>query len=157
MAANGFEWRYNVSGGRPLILTMAMKDTETLTRGDMLNVESGEVDLAATGDAALAGIFVGPENPNDAVDGKPGTLSGTDSTTIVKVLVNPDAVYADPNDTSARLAGATLDISGATGAQTLAASSNTEFVVVERKRQASDEPRVMICSSAHYLAKAQSE
>ena len=155
MAANGFEWRYNVSGGRPLILTLAMKDTETLTRGDMLNVESGEVDLAVTSDAALAGIFVGPENPNDATDGEPGKVSGTDSTTIVKVIVNPDAVYADPNDTSARLAGATLDISGATGAQTLAASSNTAFVVVERKRQSSDETRVMICSSAHYLAKAQ--
>ncbi len=155
MAANGFEWRYNVSGGRPLILTMAMKDTETLTRGDMLNVESGEVDLCATGDAAIAGVFVGPENPNDAVDGKPGTVSGTDSTTIVKVIVNPDAVYADANDTSARLAGATLDISGATGAQTVAASSNTEFVVVERKRQSTDETRLMICSSAHYLAKAQ--
>ena len=155
MAANGFDWRYNVSGGRPLILTLAMKDTETLTRGDMLNIESGEVDLAATGDAALAGIFVGPENPEDAVDGKPGTLAGTDSTTVVKVIVNPDAVYADANDTSARLAGATLDISGATGAQTVAASSNTEFVVVERKRQSSDETRLMICSSAHYLAKAQ--
>ena len=155
MAANGFEWRYNVSGGRPLILTFLMKDSETLTRGDMLNVESGEVDLAVTSDAALAGIFVGPENPNDATDGEPGKVSGTDSTTIVKVIVNPDAVYADPNDTSARLAGATLDISGATGAQTLAASSNTEFVVVERKRQSSDETRVMICSSAHYLAKAQ--
>ena len=155
MAANGFEWRYNVSGGRPLILTMAMKDTETLTRGDMLNVESGEVDLCATGDAAIAGVFVGPENPNDAVDGKPGTVSGTDSTTIVKVIVNPDAVYADANDTSARLAGAPLDISAATGAQTVAASSNTEFVVVERKRQSTDETRLMICSSAHYLAKAQ--
>ena len=155
MAANGFDWRYNVSGGRPLILTLVMKDTETLTRGDMLNIESGEVDLAATGDAALAGVFVGPENPEDAVDGKPGTLAGTDSTTIVKVIVNPDAVYADANDTSARLAGATLDISGATGAQTVAASSNTEFVVVERKRQSSDETRLMICSSAHYLAKAQ--
>ena len=155
MAANGFEWRYNVSGGRPLILTMAMKDTETLTRGDMLNVESGEVDLCATGDAAIAGVFVGPENPNDAVDGKPGTVSGTASTTIVKVIVNPDAVYADANDTSARLSGATLDISGATGAQTVAASSNTEFVVVERKRQSTDETRLMICSSAHYLAKAQ--
>ena len=155
MAANGFEWRYNVSGGRPLILTFLMKASETLTRGDMLNIESGEVDLAVTSDAAIAGIFVGPENPNDAVDGKPGTLSGTDSTTIVKAIVNPDAVYADANDTNARLAGATLDISGTTGAQTLAASSNTEFVVVERKRQSSDETRVMICSSAHYLAKAQ--
>jgi len=155
MAANGFDWRYNVSGGRPLILTFVMKDTETLTRGDMLNIESGEVDLAVTTDAAIAGIFVGPENPEDAVDGKPGTLAGTDSTTIVKVIVNPDAVYADANDTVARLAGALLDISGATGAQTVAASSNTEFVVVERKRQSSDETRLQICSSAHYLAKAQ--
>ena len=50
MAANGFEWRYNLSGGRPLILTFLMKDSETLTRGDMLNIESGEVDLAATAD-----------------------------------------------------------------------------------------------------------
>ena len=155
MAANGFEWRYNVSGGRALTLTFLMKDSETLTRGDMLNIESGEVDLAVTSDAAIVGVFVGPEDPNDAVDGKPGTVSGTDSTTLVKAIVNPDAVYADANDTSARLAGATLDISGTTGAQTLAASSNTEFVVVERKRQSSDETRVMICSSAHYLAKAQ--
>ena len=155
MAANGFDWRYNISGGRPLILTFAMKDTETFTRGDMMNVESGEVDLAVTTDAVIAGIFVGPENPEDAVDGKPGTLAGTDSTTIVKVIVNPDAVYADANDTVARLAGALLDISGATGAQTVAASSNTEFVVVERKRQSSDETRLQICSSAHYLAKAQ--
>lgn len=155
MAANGFEWRYNLSGGRPLILTFVMKDTETLTRGDMLNIESGEVDLAATADVAIAGIFVGPENPDDAVDGKPGTVSGTDSTTIVKCLVNPDAVYADANDTSARAAGATLDISGATGAQTVAASSNTEFVVVERKRQSSDETRIQIASTSHYLAKAQ--
>ena len=60
MAANGFEWRYNVSGGRPLILTFLMKASETLTRGDMLNIESGEVDLAVTSDAAIAGIFVGP-------------------------------------------------------------------------------------------------
>jgi len=155
MAANGFEWRYNLSGGRPLILTFLMKDTETLTRGDMLNIESGEVDLAATGDVALAGIFVGPENPDDAVDGKPGTVSGTDSTTVVKCLVNPDAVYADGSDSNARLAGATLDISGATGAQTVAASSNTEFVVVERKRQSSDETRLQIASTSHYLAKAQ--
>ena len=155
MAANGFEWRYNIGGGRPLILTFLMADTETFTRGDMMNVASGEVDLAATADVGLAGIFIGPENPDDAVDGKPGTVAGTDSTTIVKVIVNPDAVYADPNDTVARLAGALLDISGATGAQTVAASSNTEFVVVERKRQASDETRLQIASTSHYLAKAQ--
>ena len=155
MAANGFEWRYNISGGRPLILTFLMKDTETLTRGDMLNLESGEVDLMVTSDVAAVGIFVGPENPNDAVDGKPGTLSGTDSTTIIKAIVNPDAVYADPNDTSSRLAGALLDISGTTGAQTIASASNNEFVVVERKRQSADETRVMLTAPTHYLSKVQ--
>ena len=155
MAANGFKWQYNLSGGKPLMLSLIMKDTETLTVGDMLNLDSGEVDLAATGDTGLLGTFAAPENPNDSVDGKPGTLSGTDSTTKVKVIVNPDAVYADDNDTSARAVGATLDISGATGAQTLAASSNTEFVVIERKEQSTDPTLVMICSSAHAFAKAQ--
>jgi len=155
MAANGFEWRYNVSGGRPLILTFLMKDSETFTRGDMMNIESGEVDLLATGDLAAAGVFVGPEDPNDAVDGKPGTVSGTDSTTIVKVIVNPDAIYADANDTNARLAGALLDISGATGAQTLASASNNEFVVIERKRQSTDETRVQLTAPTHYLSKVQ--
>ena len=155
MAANGLEWRYNISGGRPLILTFVMKDSETLTRGDMLNLESGEVDLLATGDTGAVGVFVGPENPNDATDGEPGKLSGTDSTTVVKAIVNPDAVYADKNDTNARLAGALLDISGATGAQTLASASNNEFVVVERKRQSSDETRVQFTAPTHYLSKVQ--
>ena len=155
MAANGFRWVYNLSGGDALMYDFVMKDTETLPRGDMLNLESGEVDLAATGDAALVGVFAGPFDPNDSVDGKPGTVSGTDSTTVVMAIVNPDAIYADENDTSARNAGATLDISGATGAQTVAASSNTEFVVVARKKQAADPTLLQICSSAHYLAKAQ--
>ena len=155
MAANGFEWRYNVSGGRPLILTFLMKDSETLTRGDMLNLESGEVDLLVTTDVAAVGIFVGPENPDDATDGEPGVVSGTDITTVVKAIVNPDAVYADRNDTSSRLAGALLDVSGATGAQTIASASNNEFVVVERKRQASDETRVMFTAPTHYLSKVQ--
>jgi len=121
----------------------------------MLNLESGEVDLLVTTDVAAVGIFVGPENPNDATDGEPGVVSGTDSTTVVKAIVNPDAVYADRNDTSSRLAGALLDISGATGAQTIASASNNEFVVVERKRQASDETRVMFTAPTHYLSKVQ--
>ena len=155
MAANGFEWRYNISGGRPLILTFLMKDTETFTRGDMLNLESGEVDLLVTTDVAAVGVFVGPEDPDDATDGQPGVVAGTDSTTVIKAIVNPDAVYADANDTSARLAGALLDVSGATGAQTLASSSNNEFVVVERKRQSSDETRVTFTAPTHYLSKVQ--
>jgi len=155
MAANGFEWRYNISGGRPLILTFVMKDTETFTRGDMLNLESGEVDLLVTTDTAAVGVFVGPENPDDATDGQPGIVAGTDSTTVVKAIANPDADYADRHDTSARLAGALLDVSGATGAQTVAAASNNEFVVVERKRQSSDETRVQFTAPTHYLSKVQ--
>jgi len=155
MAANGFTWRYNVSGGRPLILKLLMKDSETLTKGDMLNLESGEVDLMVTSDVAAVGVFMGPDDPDDATDGQPGVVAGTDSTTLVQVIANPDAVYADPNDTNARLAGALLDISGATGAQTLASASNNEFVVVERKRQASDETRVQFTAPTHYLSKVQ--
>jgi|TARA_R110000824_G_scaffold238121_6_gene426902 hypothetical protein len=151
----GFEWRYNLSGGKFTRAEFLMKDTETLTLGDMINIESGEADLAVTSDTGLAGTFLGPESPNDAVDGKPGTVSGTDSTTVIWAIINPDAVYSDAGDTNARLPGATLDISGATGAQGLAASSNTEFVVVQRKREASAPTFVQICSSAHYLAKAQ--
>ena len=155
MAANGFTWRYNVSGGRPLIIKLLMKDSETLTKGDMLNLESGEVDLMVTSDVAAVGVFMGPDDPDDATDGQPGVVAGTDSTTLVQVIANPDAVYADPNDTNARLAGALLDISGATGAQTLASASNNEFVVVERKRQASDETRVQFTAPTHYLSKVQ--
>jgi hypothetical protein len=155
MAANGFTWRYNVSGGRPLILKFLMKDSETFTKGDMLNLESGEVDLMVTSDVAAVGVFMGPDDPDDATDGQPGVVAGTDSTTLVQVIANPDAVYADPNDTNARLAGALLDISGATGAQTLASASNNEFVVVERKRQSSDETRVQFTAPTHYLSKVQ--
>ena len=155
MAAQGFDWTYNISGGRPLVLKFLMKDSETLTKGDMLNLESGEVDLLATGDTAAVGVFQGPVDPDDAVDGKPGTVSGTDSTTEVYVIANPDAVYEDSNDTNARLAGALLDISGATGAQTLASASNNEFVVVEYKPSASEPTKVMFTAPTHYLSKVQ--
>ena len=153
--AQGFEWRYNVSGGKPLVLTFLMKDSETLTLGDLLNLESGEVDLLATGDTAAVGLFVGPDDPDDAVDRKPGTVSGTDSTTVVRAIVNPAAVYADVDDTNARLAGALLDVSGATGAQAIASASNNEFVVVARKKQSSDETLVQFTAPTHYLSKVQ--
>ena len=150
--ANGFEWSYNLSGGQPLILDALMKDTETLTRGDMLNVETGEVDLAVTSDAGLVGAFIGPEDPSDAKAGNPGVVEGTDSTTRVRFIANPDAVYK-VTDANARNMGATLDISGTTGAQGVAASSNTEFVVVKTKRLAADKTEVMITPSAHVLVK----
>jgi len=113
----GFRFRYRLNGGEPTIQTLTIKDTEVLTKGDMVNLETGEIDLGATADTALVGVVL-------------ETKSGTDSTTTYKVVVDSDAVYG-VYDANARVKGATLDLSGATGAQTVATSSNKEFVVVE--------------------------
>ena len=112
----GFRYRRRISGGDPTIQDLLFKDTETLTKGDMVNIETGEVDLAATGDTALLGMVMEV------------AISGTDSTTRIKVIVDGDALYG-VYDANARLKGATLDIAGATGAQTVAATNNKEFVV----------------------------
>ena len=152
----GFEWRYNISGGRPLILSFLFSGTETLTKGDIVNLESGEMDLGVAADATLIGAFMGPEDPKDAKDGEPGVVEGTDSVTVGRAIVNPDAVYGVTDD-NARLAGVnldldvTLDLDGATGAQTVIASSQATLFVVERKRANSDETRVMITPGEHYL------
>lgn len=136
----GFRYRGRISGGNPTIQDILCKDTETLTRGDMANLESGEIDLGATGDTNFLGVIL-------------ETQSGTDSTTRYRVITDPDAIYAvyDPN---ARLKGATLDIAGATGAQTIATSSNKEFVVFAEST-ASEETLVVFNVGKHHLNKAQ--
>ena len=131
--------------------TFLMKDGETLTVGDILNVEAtsnvGEVDLAVTTDILIAGVLVGSDDPDDqAAD---GTIVGTDSVTKVKVITNSDAIYKVA-DANARAAGATLDITGNTGLQTLTTSNNKEFIVVKNST-ASEDTEVMIAPSAHYL------
>ena len=111
----GFRFYCRMCGQPPTVQDLTIKDTETLTKGDMVNLESGEIDLAATGDTNLLGIVL-------------ETASGTDSTTKFRVIVDGDAIYR-VYDANARSKGDTLDISGATGAQTVASSSNKEFVV----------------------------
>src|SRR3990170_4201166 len=111
----GFKFRFRESGGAPTILDLLFKDAETLTKGDIANLETGEIDLAATNDDALLGVVL-------------ETKLGVDSTNRAKVIVDEDAVYG-VSDANARLAGATLDISGTTGAQAVTTSSNKEFVV----------------------------
>lgn len=112
----GFTFRYRLSGGAPTIQTFKAKDTETLTKGDLLNMESGTVDLAATSDAALVGVCL-------------DTGARTTNVSDVTCITDADAVYGVA-DANARAAGALLDIAGATGAQGVAAASNNEFVVV---------------------------
>lgn len=136
----GFRYRGRVSGGTPTIQDLLFKDTETLSKGDLVNLESGEIDLAATGDTNLLGLVL-------------ETQAGTDSTTRAKVIVDADAIYG-VYDANARLKGATLDISGTTGAQTVATSSNKEFVVYAEST-AAEETLVVINVGKHHNNKAQ--
>lgn len=111
-----FTFRFRPSGALPTIQKIPFKDTETLTKGDLVNLEAGLADLGATADTNLLGAAQ-------------QTLAGTSTVTKIEVIVDADAVYGvqDPN---ARKKGDTLDLAGATGAQGVAASANKEFVVV---------------------------
>lgn len=133
----GFEFRFRESGGAPTIRTITAKDTETLTKGDLINVESGQADLAATADTKLIGIAL-------------ETKAHTAATTTTEVIVDADAVYGVV-DANARLIGATLDITGATGAQSVTTSSNKDVVVVANS-SATEETLVRIYPSRHALA-----
>jgi len=132
----GFRFRYRLSRGPETVQTLTIKDTETLTKGDLVNLESGEIDLAATNDAAMVGACQ-------------ETKAGTDSTTTYKVITDQDAVYG-VYDANARVAGATLDISGTTGAMTVAASSNVDLIVVADST-ATEETLVRIATGEHWL------
>ena len=133
----GFRFRYRLSGGAPTIQTLTFKDTETLSKGDLVNLEGGEVDLAATNDSALVGAVL-------------ETKAGTDSTTTIMVITDQDAVYG-VYDANARAIGATLDIAGTTGAMTVTTSSNADLIVVANST-AEEETLVRIVPAKHFLS-----
>ena len=130
----GFRFRYRLCGAPPTIQTLTIKDDETLTKGDLVNLESGEIDLAATNDTGILGAVL-------------ETKAGTDSTTTYKVITDADAVYG-VYDANARAIGATLDIAGTTAAMTIASSSNVDVVVVANS-SAREETLVMIAHGEH--------
>lgn len=136
----GFKARGRLSGGGYTIQDLTYKDTETLTAGDLVNLESGEIDLAATADTNLIGLVL-------------ETQAGTDSTTKAKVIIDPDLILGvdDPN---ARVKGATLDLTGSTGAQGVTTSSNKEFVVFAASG-ATEETLVVYNIGKHHHNKAQ--
>jgi len=131
----GFRFKYRLCGARPTIQTLTIKDTETLTKGDLVNLETGEIDLGATNDTAFVGAVQ-------------ETKAGTDSVTTYKVITDWDAVY-EVYDANARVIGATLDIAGTTGAMTVAASSNVDLLVVADST-ASEPTLVMIAHGEHW-------
>ncbi len=135
MQAYGFHFAYRLSGGDPTIQEILAKDTATYTRGDLVALDAGELDQAATDSSALVGAVV-------------ETVSATDSTTLVKVIVDADAVYA-VYDANARVIGAKLDIDGTAGAMTVKASTNADLTVMQTST--ADEPTyVMITHGEHF-------
>lgn len=129
----GFEFAYTLSGSAPIIETIVVKASAVLTKGEMTNLETGEVDAGATADTA----FVGPalEDCDNTADG----LS-------VQVITNFDAVYR-VTDANAREKGALLDLG--TGGLTVAAASNNDLIVVEKST--ASEPTLVTFNRTHYL------
>lgn len=128
-----FEFAYCLHGGAPQIQSIPIADTVVLSQGELLNLESGEVDTAATSDTALVGI---------ALEDKDNTNDGLS----VRCIVSEDAVYSVV-DNNARLKGATLDIG--TGGLTVAASSNADLIVV--KDSTATERTLVTFNNTHYL------
>jgi hypothetical protein len=118
MQTYGFHFAMYKDGNKtPVRRQYTFKDTETLTKGDFVNLESGEVDLAVSGDTAIIGVA-------------DETVSGTDSVTQIWIVLDNqgDAIYR-VTDANARNEGTELDISGTTGAMTLAADSDSDVIV----------------------------
>lgn len=137
----GFKYAGRLSGGAPTIITVKAKDTELLSYGDIANIESGQADLGATADTALVGPIV--------------SASGTATTAVtdIQVIIDPDVIL-ETKDDNARLAGATLDLNGASGAQGVTTSSNKEFIVASASN-ATSPTRVLFNVGHHLLNKAQ--
>lgn len=131
----GFRFRGRISGGRPTIQNILVGSSITLSAGDLVYESSGQILLGATSQTKFLGLCL-------------ETKAGTSGTTKYRVIVDADAIYG-VYDNNARVKGATLDISGATGAQTVAASSNKEFVVYATKKNASDETLVTFNVGKH--------
>lgn len=112
------------SGGAARVIDIVVKDTDAAANvGDIVNLESGEIDLGATNDTAFLGVIVGHSDPSISLP-----AATVDSVTKLRVALDPVMSVTDAN---ARLIGDTLDISGATGAMTVATSSNVDLVVME--------------------------
>lgn len=133
----GFTFRYRLSHGTPTIQQIVSAET-SWKKGDMalLNASS-QAAIGATGSATFLGVVLADYS---------SLAAGTDK---VDVIVDTDAVYA-VTDANARNIGATLDISGATGAQTVTTSSNKEFVVAATKGATSDKTLVRWNVGKHF-------
>ncbi len=129
----GFEFAYTLDGSAPIIETVVAKASAVITKGELLNLETGEADAGATGDTAFLGAAC--EDCDNTADG----LS-------VQVITNESAVYR-VTDANAREKGALLDLGS--GGLTVAAASNNDLIVVEKST--ASEPTLVTFNQTHYL------
>jgi hypothetical protein len=135
METYGFHFRHRLCGKPPTIQEFTFDDTEVLHAGDLINISAdGTADLAISTDTAIIGAAV-------------EYVSGTADVSKIKVITDWDAVYA-VTDANARVLGATLDITGSTGAMTVTDSSNTDVIVVENS--SATEPTLVMIMMANY-------
>lgn len=143
----GFEFVHRLCGAAPTIRDIVSADA-TLNVGDLVNIETGQADLAVTNDTKLAGVVLGPVNPDHVTDA--GVITLTAGTDKVRVIIDEDAVYA-VTDANVRQLGALLDITGATGAQGVGAVTNGDVVNV-MTTTAGEHSLVMLSQANHVLA-----
>lgn len=127
----GFQWAGSIDGSEPILRRFVVKASAIISRGEMLNLESGEADAGATNDGAFIGAAT--EAVDNTVDGH-----------TVECITNPGAIYA-VEDANVRVAGETLDLGS--GGLTVTTTSNADFKVWADS--AADEPTLVIFNGNH--------
>jgi hypothetical protein len=133
----GFRYRGRVCGAPPTIQSFVAASAATYHKGDMLALSSGEVEIAASNGNDFLGVCMETK-----------VCDGTATTgTQVKVIVDADAIYG-AYDATARAKGDILDITGTTGAMSLAADSDSD-VRVYAASSAAEETLFVIAHGTH--------
>ena len=114
----GFRYRGRRCGGPPTIQKFVAASAATYHKGDLVSLTTSECEIAATDDKSFLGIV----NETAVCDGVATT--GTQ----IEVIVDEDSIFG-VYDANARLKGAELDVSGTTGAMTVASDTNHDLQV----------------------------
>ena len=137
----GFKYRYRLCGQPPHVQELVAGTAITFYKGDMLIATGGSVFLSTVGSTTNLGACQ-------------ETVAATAGTTMISFISDDDAVYG-VYDASARVMGATLDLSATGGAMTVTTSGSKDFIVVATKNAAADETLVKFNTGHHLFNTAQ--
>lgn len=130
---SGFRFKYMLNGGVVYLTSFTVKTGESITKGDMCKITSGEAEPADTSNTTLFGVAA-----NDADAGE--TIK----------LYPLDSVYAAV-DANSRSCGDVLDLNGTSDG--LATAVNDDIIVV-RNSTDSEDTLVTLHSNAKIFANA---